>query len=174
MNANFYEVKIGIMTRRGDLNATHSFVCQSDKDRNQVHSYYSSKYKGFNVNITPVEKIEIVEIKADQPLNCDVSIQAVTKIKELENKIKMLENSKNKQFDVELKYSEFNGETEALFDDMLEKRNVYYKACTALDAHIRDRLMTKYYPFAYKIETTSRIEGRDNYKGRVELHNAIF
>jgi hypothetical protein len=174
MNPNFYEVKIGTMTRRGDLNATHSFVCQSDKNEYHVRDYYASKYRGFNVRITPVEKIEVVEIKATQPSNCDASIQAATQIKELENKIKMLENLKNKQFDVELKYSEFNGETEALFDDMLEKRNIYYNACTVLDAHIRDRLMTKYYPFARRIETTSRIEGRDNYKGRVELHDAIF
>jgi hypothetical protein len=180
MNANFYEVKIGTMTRRGDLNATHSFVCQSDKNEYQVRDYYQSKYRGFNVKVTPVEKIEVLEV-ASTDFTGDVMTkenkqvyELQDKLKQLTNEIKVLQGSKNKSFDVELRYIEFTGEAEVLFNDMLEKRSIYYDACTALDTHIKNNLMKKYQPFACKIETTDRVEGRDNYKGRVELHNAIF
>jgi len=57
----FYNIKIGTHTRAGNFNALQSFVAQSDKTQSSIYSYYSNKYKGFNVLVE-----EIIEIIKDE------------------------------------------------------------------------------------------------------------
>ena len=91
-NNKFYNVKVGTRTRAGNLNMLQSFVAQSNKSQSDVHTYYSNKYRGFDVSVEEIKEIVVDEIPETKVFDYLGRDEKDRKIEELSRK---LENTKN-------------------------------------------------------------------------------
>ena len=53
----FYDVKVGKYTRARNLNIFQSFVAKSDKNQDDVYTFYSNKYRGFDISVEEIKEI---------------------------------------------------------------------------------------------------------------------
>jgi len=96
---NFYNIEIGQLTRAGNLNISHSFICKSDKDYNSVNNFYSSKYKGFYVRTVEVTEVVQDEIPKIVPYDYSYSSPKEKEIESLKQEIRKLKEGTGSSFD---------------------------------------------------------------------------
>lgn len=108
---NFFEVKIGRTSRRGNFESFNSFVAKTEMDYSQLYSELKDRYKGFEVSIKTVETIEEfkkenVVVEKEKVYN---PIKSPTNYLKLdESKSKLTEYLENLRLELEIKEREFD------------------------------------------------------------------
>lgn len=173
---NFYEVKVGIMSRKGNMDVKHSFVCKSNQSEYKVRDYYQLKYKGFDVSTNPVETIEEPEIIKDFKDEDDKILEHLSTIKKLENELNQLKANKNSRIAIDMTIDDFRTDyVREAYKTMIELHDAWWKQVTVLKEKMEKELNEKYSPFSYKVETSERIKERNShYKGTVYLKDPVF
>ena len=178
MELNFYDVRIGTRTKAGNLNVIHSFICKSfEVNEYKIRNFYESRYSGFSIDVLKV--VEVVEapkeiLQNNDPFESEKS-ESCKKIKELEQKIKKLQESKNSVFVMTINSHDLNSENKIIYNRLKNNYKIYYDSVVELENAIKKQIEQKYDPFVKNIYTDERINGHNNtMKFRLELINKLF
>lgn len=174
----FYDVRIGTRTRAGNLNILHSFVCKSvELYEHKIRNYFTEKYSGLSVDVLKVKDvIDITNEKIDTPNPFDNNNnESKSKIRDLENEIKKLQESKNSTFLMEINSDDINVDNKLLYKKVIEDYKVYVASVESLEKGIKTEIIEKYKPFASSINTDERMTGSNRtMKFRLNLKAKLF
>ena len=180
MNENFYEVKVGTLSKKGNLNVAYSFVCKTDKGMNDVKVYYLGIYKGFDVVVRCVEDIDEPKIVDDEDNEDSIKFRSSLRMKDnvisrLNSEIKRLKEQKNRYFNVYVDSCKLDDDAKVLYGDMLEKRKEWQSAVNKLNNKIEEKIKEEYSPFLLNLVRDQSMSGEGiKYSGRVELRYPIY
>lgn len=174
----FYEVRIGTRTKAGNLNVLHSFVCKSlEVNEYKIRNYYQSRYVGLSIDAFKIN--EIIEVPKEALQNNDPiennNNESRSKIINLENEIKKLQESKNSTFLMEINSDDINIDNKLLYKKVIEDYKVYVASVDSLEKGIKTEIIEKYKPFASSINTDERMTGSNRtMKFRLNLKAKLF
>ena len=141
----FYNVKVGTRTRAGNLNVNHSFVAQSERNQNEVYSFYGNKYKGLAIEVEEITEIvsdEIpVEVKKDYFTGVSVD---VAKIRALEKEIQELKEKGVDRFSSTVIWNNITDEITEKFKEFQEIYKQYATKKGEIRSLIRAVIFAKY------------------------------
>ena len=160
---NFYQVKVGIYSRKGNFSSINEFVCKSIMNKEKVITFYSKQYFGFSVLVSEISNI--VELENTQPNNA----------KNIENEQLKIENERLKKETAEIKKSILNRSFKSsihksdlptnlseLYSQMESKYKEYNNLKSKLRTDLRLVLKEKYKPFCKEISFDKDFS-EDNY-----------
>jgi len=150
----FYSVKVGTKTRAGNINVNYDFVAQSERNQNEVYTFYANKYKGFALSVE-----EITEIVADEiPKKLEVDWIGVPletkKIQALEQELKNLKETGFDRFSTTVWVKKISEEVNDKFKEFENLHKQYYAKRDEISNLIRNYIFTTY-PSTLKIENIS-------------------
>ena len=138
-NIKFYEVKIGTMTRAGNLNVITSFVAKSDKEQNKVYNFYIQKYKGLSIQVSEI--IEVVEDVIPNEVNYSFIAPKDQEIRDLKKQVDILSKQSFNSFIGRIRW-DIVVNTE--FKELIEISKLYREKKEEIDKRLEVYIKEKY------------------------------
>ena len=133
-NIKFYDVKVGTMTRAGNLNVITSFVAKSDKEQNKVYNFYIQKYRGLSVQVA-----EIIEVVEDViPNEVNYSFQ---EIRDLKKQVELLGKQSFNSFSGRVRWDRV---VNIEFKELIEISKLYREKKEEIDKKLGNYIREKY------------------------------
>ena len=145
----FYDIKVGKYTRARNLNVLQSFVAKSDKNQNDVYTFYSNKYRGFDISVEEIKEIITDEVVVNKSSNLDYlgRTPEQVEISKLKEKIALLENVKpleSRSFKGTITWNKISDEITKGIDDLEAIKKTYQEKKETVSKKIINRVSERY------------------------------
>lgn len=154
---NFFEVKIGKTSRRGNFESFNSFVAKTDMHSHELYNSLRERYKGFEVSINNVETI----VEFEKPVVVEENVFEPS-----------VEKSTVQHLSLEGTCRDLGEESEIgmLREDFISKMKEFEVAEQKLRSVILKYLESKHSEIAYEVLNLKNIySGYFNYKYTLKL-----
>ena len=135
-----YNVKVGTLTRAGNLNVLYNFVAKSNKKISDVTAYYKNKYKGLGCEVYGITEI----VEDDIPKKGEPDYMTLNKNQALINEIDRLKKQSFNSFSGEIELVGSSPTITQSLKEMQRLMSLYKEEKKRIKAEVELKLKEKF------------------------------